>query len=145
MLRGGFRIRAIARVMALPLALILSFVSVDAALLVPGKPLPETYCCCAETGVDARCTCTGSCCRHEGVSEHEQPEATPLGVTCLARNCSRSIPREAGSTAHEPATPARTFACMRRTESEALALACFARMAAHSLPPMERPPNTRAR
>lgn len=138
--------RSLRSAVALALALVLAALGTSALELAPRRPsAPSTWCCCAETGVDARCSCVGDCCQHEPVptvcSTAQAPEPAP-GTTCVSSGCRRA-------PVHTRATPvldpflAVTHLCVLRDFVHSQRFAPVALAAAdRTTPSAGRPPNS---
>ncbi len=129
------------RVLATALALLVALVATDAEQLVPRVRRALVYCCCAETGVDASCTCTGSCCQHEdsSVSAATATDA-PDGAACVSPRCARRGGDAPGATALEPGMPPAPACLCARFASVPLALSSGSRLSQRVPAPRERPP-----
>ncbi len=131
---------------ALLLAFVLAVFGTSALELAPrAAKAPSTWCCCAETGIDARCTCEGDCCQHEPVaalcSTARAPEPTP-GETCVSNACRRAPVRTHAAPVLDPFV-AVTHACVLRGFARELRFAAPAlRASDRATPSPERPPNS---
>lgn len=128
------------------LAVVLATFGSNALELAPRTAkTPSTWCCCAETGIDARCTCEGDCCQHEPqpaiCSTARTLEPAP-GATCVSSACRRAPVHPRATPVLEPfvavthACELRDFASGRRFASAALAAPDRA------TPSPERPPDS---
>lgn len=126
------------------LALLLALVATDAEQLVPRVRRALVYCCCAETGVDARCTCTGSCCQHEDASVAAAAAVdVPAGQACVSPHCTRRTGDAPGATALEPGIPPAPAGLRARLTFLLISLPSGSLASQREAGPGERPPDGR--
>lgn len=131
---------------ALALALVLAVLGTSALELSPRGPnAPSTWCCCAETGVDARCSCVGDCCQHEPVptlcSTARAAKPTP-GMICVSNRCRRAPSHTGAAPVLDPFL-AVTHRCVLHDFVHSQRFAPVALAAAdRATPSPERPPNS---
>ncbi|MFN8587878.1 MAG: hypothetical protein U0704_08730 [Candidatus Eisenbacteria bacterium] len=134
---------AFARAVPGVLALVFAVLATGALELVPRANAPETWCCCAEVGIDARCTCSGDCCRHTPTPrapEALRPSPLPDGAACLDARCRRPEGIAKSAVVLEPFVAPVVVYGVRATGSTPLAGAVLRCPAQRRLAAPERPP-----